>query len=124
MQPEPNPVLLYAPDAYEVARNDLKGRHSAGEGFLTAFVGHARAPEIYGLCLGAGSAEHFSAAIRSYPGAPEPRAIGRGNVDVLRRQGMLHLPGPVLADEAETRSFLGDSAYALSGITHSLSSRK
>ena len=37
---------------------------------------------------------------------------------------MLNLPFPGLADEAALRSLLGDSAYALCGVTHTISSRE
>ena len=36
--PPVNPVLFYYPDGYWVLRSDLKGRDSAGESFLSAFI--------------------------------------------------------------------------------------
>ena len=60
MVARPNPVLLYHPDGYRVARADLKGRHSAGESFLDAFLQTVEGPEVYGLLLN-------SEAVRNLP---------------------------------------------------------
>ena len=119
-----NPVLLYHPDGYQVARKDLKGRHSAGESFLTAFLQQAAEPEIYALCVGKDGAELFSQTVKTCGRPLTPRPIGRGDIEVLRRQGVLNLPAPGIAEEAGTRSFVGDDAYALCGVTHTISSRE
>ncbi len=118
-----NPILLYDPDGYEVARQDLKGRHSAGEAFLTAFLEHSQGPDIYGLCANDKIATRFRTTIESFGRGLTPRPLDRTQTDVLRRQGVLHLPIPGIAQEARTRSFLGDDAYAVCGITHSICSR-
>jgi hypothetical protein len=36
-----NAAIYFHPDAYVVDRNDLKGRHAAGDGFLRGFLAHA-----------------------------------------------------------------------------------
>jgi starch synthase len=123
MLQQPNPVLLYHPDAYRVARKDLKGRHSAGESFLTAFLAHAPGPEVYALCLGEQGFEDFQQSVKASGRPLTARAVARGETDVLRRQALLNLPHPGIAEEARIRSFLGDDAYALCGVTHTISSR-
>src|SRR6185295_4005185 len=121
---QPNPILLYHPDGFQVARQDLKGRHSAGESFLTAFLQQATEPEVYALCVGKDSAAAFSQTVKASGKPLTPRPLGRGDVEALRRQGVLNMPAPALDSEAETRSFLGEDAYAVCGITHTISSRE
>lgn len=123
-----NPVLFYHPDGYQVARQDLKGRHSAGESFLTAFLQQAEEMEVFALCAGKDGPAAFTQAVKEAarpPGSPlTARPLNRGDVEVLRRQGVLNLPAPGLDSEAETRAFLGDDAYAVCGVTHTISSRE
>ncbi|MCJ7528251.1 MAG: hypothetical protein MUO37_09105, partial [Methyloceanibacter sp.] len=111
MAQHPNPVLLYHPDGYRVARQDLKGRHSAGEAFLTAFLEQAKDADIYGLCLEKGGAEHFAETIKAFGRGLKPNPISRTDIGILRKQAVLNLPVPGIAEEARTRSFLGDRAY-------------
>ena len=124
MTQQPNPVLIYHPDAYQVAREDLKGRHSAGESFLAAYLAQQREREIYGLCLGDKVQADFVQAVKSSGPAHTAHPVRRTEVSILRKQGLLYLPYPGLAEEARRRSFLGDNAYALSGVTHTISSRE
>ncbi|MGI8526480.1 MAG: glycosyltransferase family 4 protein [Pseudolabrys sp.] len=124
MSQPPNPVLLYHPDGYRVKRKDLKGRHSAGESFLTAFLEHAGGPDVYALCLGEQGFDEFGQSVRASGRPLMARAVRRGDVDILRRQALLNLPYPGIADEAKIRSFLGDASYALCGVTHTISSRE
>jgi glycosyltransferase involved in cell wall biosynthesis len=119
-----NPVLFYHPDGFQVARKDLKGRHSAGESFLTAFLQQAEEKEIFALCAGKDGPAAFTQAVRDSGRPLTARPLNRGDVEVLRRQGVLNLPAPGLDGEAETRAFLGDDAYAVCGVTHTISSRE
>jgi glycosyltransferase involved in cell wall biosynthesis len=124
MTERPNPILFYHPDGYRVARQDLKGRHSAGESFLTAFLEHAPGSEIHALCGNKEIGEDFQRTVRSGKTARTPRVVSRSDIEAIRRQGLLHLPYPGIAEEARVRDFLGDDAYAISGVTHTISSRE
>jgi glycosyltransferase involved in cell wall biosynthesis len=119
-----NPVLLYNPDGYRVARQDLKGRHSAGESFLTAFLARQEAAEVFALCGDNDAAQAFKADVAASGRELTVHTLGRMDVAALRRQGLLYLPHPGIAQEVRLRSFLGDDAYALSGVTHTISSRE
>ena len=124
MVQQPNPILLYHPDGYRVARKDLKGRHSAGESFLTAFLDHAIGPDVYALCLGQQGFEDFEQSVKASGRPLTARAVRRTDVELLRRQALINLPYPGIAEEARIRSFLADDSYALCGITHTISSRE
>ena len=63
------PILAYHPDAYEVTRDDLKGRHSAGESFLSAFLAAARHPEVLAI---ASRDDHFRAFEKAVKDAKRP----------------------------------------------------
>jgi starch synthase len=118
-----NPILFYHPDGYRVARPDLKGRHSAGESFLAAFLALTPHDEVFALT---GNADHFREfdAVVAQCGRPlAARHVSPLDLTVLRERGLLYLPGPDIAVHARARSYLGDSAYALCGVTHTISSQ-
>jgi glycosyltransferase involved in cell wall biosynthesis len=121
--PQPKPILFYHPDGYRVAREDLKGRHSAGEAFLSAFLDRASG-DVFGLCADKQGAEAFSKTVAAHKRGLKPQAVTRGDVSVLRRQGLLNLPHPDIATEARLRNFLGDDSYAVCGVTHTISSHQ
>src|SRR5262245_7013758 len=118
------PILLYHPDAYEVGREDLKGRHSAGESFLTAFLATARQNEALAIV---GRDDHFKDFEKAVKDAKRPlltaRRVARQDVRTLRERGVVHLPVPGLAEEARLRAFFGDDTYAICGVTHTFASR-
>lgn len=124
MAPPTNPALFYHPDGYRVARQDLKGRHSAGESFLTAFLAQSEAAEVFALCGDNDAAQAFKADVAASSRKLTAHPLGRMDTAVLRQQGLLYLPHPGIAQEARLRSFLGDDSYALSGVTHTISSRE
>jgi glycosyltransferase involved in cell wall biosynthesis len=118
----PDPILLYHPDAYQVARADLKGRHSAGESFITAFLDQCPGPDVYALCA---TSDHFAEFSRAVEGAGRdlvPRQVSRTGVGLLRERGLLNLPHPEVVREASLRSFVGNTAYAVCGVTHTVAS--
>jgi glycosyltransferase involved in cell wall biosynthesis len=124
MTERPNPILLYHPDGYRVARDDLKGRHSAGESFLAAFIEHAPGPDVFALCGQKDAAEEFQRTVKSQRPSLAPRIVTRADRAALRRQGMMFQPQPDVAEEARLRAFLGDDAYTICGVTHTISSQQ
>ena len=118
-----NPVLFYHPDGYRVARQDLKGRHSAGESFLSGFIAQSPHSEIYAMCHSAEDFREFSAIVSDSGRPLAARQVLPTDIAVLRQQGLLNKADPLVAEAARTRSFLGETAYALCGITHTISSR-
>lgn len=118
------PIIAYHPDAYEVARDDLNGRHSAGESFLSAFLAGTLNPEVLAIT---GRDEHFQSFEKAVKDARRPlltaRRVVRQDVKSLRERGVMHFPTPGLAEEARLRSFVGDDTYAISGVAHAVSAR-
>jgi starch synthase len=120
----PNPVLQYHPDAYRAARQDLKGRHSAGESFLAAFLEQAAGPDVYALTDTAEGFKEFAGIVSGCGRKLAAKRVARDDLATLRAQALLNLPHPELAREARLRNFIGSQTYALCGLTHTISSRE
>jgi glycosyltransferase involved in cell wall biosynthesis len=118
-----SPILLYHDDAYRSERPDLKGRHAAGDSFLAGFLAEAPAGDVFALCDAGNVFQGFADAV-ALAGRPlTARQVRRNDHAILRRQGLLHLPHPLVAGEARIRAAPGDDAYALCGVTHTIASR-
>ena len=118
-----NPVLFFHPDGFRASRADLKGRHSAGESFLSAYLDQTAHPDVYALCGRQEEFHEFEAIVKDCERPLQAKHVGRNDIAVLRQQGLLHLPHPQVAEEARVRSFHGETAYAICGVTHTISSR-
>lgn len=119
----PNPILYYDQDAYDVARVDLKGRHAAGEGFLSAFLAQSAATDVYALPVEPSHFASFANAVERAGRNLTPRQVRRENTNLLRERGIVVLSDPNLPNEARIRSWMGDDGYAICGITHTVSSK-
>ena len=119
-----DPILLYHPDAYRIDRKDIKGRRSAGDSFLGAFLAQASGPDVYALCESRLHSLAFSETVAAAGRKLIAKPVFRRDVATLRARPLVHLPHPALSREARIRSFLGDDAYALSGVTHTIASRR
>jgi starch synthase len=118
-----NPVLHYHPDGFRIVRDDLKGRHSAGESFLAAFLEQAEAGDVFAFC-GREHFDEFAATVRGFRADLLPQRVDRDGVARLRAQGVFHLAHPEIAREAMVRSFVGDQSYAICGVTFTISSQR
>lgn len=118
-----NPILLYHPDGYRMERQDIKGRNAAGEGFLAAFLAQTTQSDVFALCENAEFFKDFSDVVGTCGRPLQPRHVTRMDSAAFGRQGLLNLPDPRVAEEARIRNFQDDTAYALCGVTHSISSR-
>lgn len=119
-----NPAIFYHPDAFRTSRNDLKGRHSAGESFLTAYLNAAKSDEVYALCASKRDAKDFADFVGEINATIKANTFGRADIARLQQQKVLHLPHPEIAEEARLRSFAGHETYAVCGITHTIASSK
>lgn len=120
---KPNCALFYAPDGFRIDRKSVKGRHSAGAGFLKGFIEHGDTDRLVALT---GSQEVF-ADFRALAGELDKR--GRAVVhahpldsQTLRSVGTVFLPGPGLDEEAWIRRLGGERNYSLCGVTHTVAS--
>jgi glycosyltransferase involved in cell wall biosynthesis len=111
-------AIYFHPDGYVTAREDLKGRHVAGESFLIGFLRHSGQKEL--VCCaedrdcGAG---FFALAACHAPGRPV-RLIGHDALAELAGPGCLFVPGANIEQFAWERRRVGQRAYSLCGVTH------
>jgi len=120
-----NAVLFHHPDAVETTRENLMGRHSAGEGFLHGFVRHSGVDDFYCQGMDPVHGEDFArrvAAIDSKSRKSTFVPIGMmGRVPEI--PGTLAVPGPSLGMYAWRRRISsGARGYSLSGVTFTVSS--
>lgn len=120
-------AIHYGADGYVTARQDLKGRHVAGNGFLRGMARWSSGR----LVLAAPTAEQArqGAALVAEDLAKAGREVGWLPLDqpeALRKPdgpGCLFTPGPTMAALARTRQRLdGGSGWSLCGITHAIAS--
>lgn len=114
-------AIYFHPEGYETARADLKGRHVAGESFVTGFLRHART-DIF-ACHADGPAEarlFVEMAARHAPGRPV-RLYPTSEPSRLAEIGCLFVPGAGIDQYAWRRRSRDQRLYSLCGVTHTTS---
>jgi len=128
-----NAVLFHHPDAVDTGRARLLGRHSAGEGFLKGFVRHSGVPAFHVQALERDHFDDFQRRVQALDDRKRPchwvpfGALGRDDADGRETAkadtpATLMLPDPMLAPFAWRRRGVGDRAYSICGITHTIAS--
>lgn len=118
----PTAAIYFHPDAYSVARKDLKGRHSAGAGFLRAFARYHAGNPLFCYTGNRALAAEFAKAVETGAGRPRPVSwIPLSDVRRLSEPGCLFLPGPGFGEYAWQRRFFNQRGYSLCGVTHTIS---
>ena len=120
-----NTAILFEPDGYVPDKRGVLGRHSAGRGFLKAFLaGIDPKLPIYCYTPKAQSAKMLSAIVEK----AEPQSLMhwvRGSaLQKLQTPGALYLPGPSLTEHARMRERIGANAYSLVGVTHTTATQR
>lgn len=118
----PTAAIYFHPDAYSVARKDLKGRHSAGAGFLRAFARYHAGSPLFCCADSRALAVEFTKAIEADAGRARPVVwIPSPDTHRLAEPGCLFLPGPDLGEQAWQRRCFDQRGYSLCGVTHTIS---
>jgi len=108
-------------EAYDASGPRPMGRHSAGEGFLRGFLRHADVDRIHLWNVEDRDPAELQPLIERLGPPGKPLAwLGRGDRASLAGPGALHLPNPLIADEAWARRAFGGHAYSLTGVTHTI----
>jgi len=119
-----NAAIFYHPEAYTTSGPKLMGRNSAGENFLRGFLQHSCTEQFAVQVMERAHARSFVEAVEGV-GRKEPAAvIDKSNLSDLRHHGVVYHPGPGIGEHARQRSFWGDEAWSLCGITHTTSSAR
>ncbi|MBY0432341.1 MAG: glycosyltransferase family 4 protein [Rhodospirillales bacterium] len=117
-----NAAILYAADAYVTDRQDLKGRHAAGAGFLRGLFRHLQAPNFACLANTRPEAETFAAQARANGRGEPVHWIAPATLKEVSQVGALHVPDPSLAPWAWRRRISGAQGFSLTGVTHTICS--
>ncbi|WP_420402504.1 glycosyltransferase family 4 protein [Nisaea sp.] len=122
MSSTPVCAIQYHPDAYKADRVGVKGRHSAGSGFLTGLFRHGRAPFHASVTPNERHAAEFAEAARQRdPQGRETRNF-RTMLAADPAAECVMVPGPVFDEFAWERRIKDQRAYSICGVTHTLSS--
>ena len=119
-----NAVLLHHPDAVDMTREKLMGRHAAGAGFLDGFVRHAGVERYLCHVLEAEHGEDFASRVAAIAGEARPCAAVTlsGIGELAETDRTLFVPDPSLGLHAWRRRGAGAKRYSLCGIHHTVSS--
>ena len=120
--PARNAAIWFAPDGFDPAKG-VNGRRMAGDSFLRGWFRHAEVAEWLALTHGPTDAQVFRDLARfARPDIPA-RVERLENARAIAPVGCLFLSGPNFATEAWRRSLWGAAAYAICGITHTISTK-
>lgn len=125
-----NAALLYLADEYHTEKSRIMGRHSANEGFLSAFSKYTDLDKVFSYVPEQTHHDHFFEKYQQFSGNAEKHAgILFAQPEQLKEPGCLYIPDPNLAEQANIRSRIQvpesnspHNLYSLCGVTHTLSS--
>ncbi|MEQ8666247.1 MAG: tetratricopeptide repeat protein [Rhodospirillales bacterium] len=119
-----NAVIFHHPDGVDTSREKLMGRHAAGEGFLTGFVRHAGADELFAETVTSDHFLDFTTRVRAIAGTNVPcRRVAPKDYGYPEVPSLLNLPGPDLSGFAWRRRQTDRlHAHSICGVNHTVAS--
>lgn len=118
-----NAVLYLNPEAFDTSSKTLMGRHAAGESFLRGYLRHADVEAYHFWNVADRPPKDLQAFVNLVEPIRKPTTmIHSHNRTALGTVGVVNFAAPRLALESWARRPLGDSAYAICGITHTTAS--
>ncbi|MBL8552957.1 MAG: glycosyltransferase family 4 protein [Phenylobacterium sp.] len=115
-------VIRAEPDGYDMAKVELMGRQSAGNGFLRAAVQGRGDHPIYGFSPLASSADGFRAMVRRIDPAAAFEFIPAPQLERIGGVGVLYLADSTVATHARQRQRAGLTSFSVCGVTHTTAS--
>jgi len=115
-------AILYDSRGFDAGKERLTGLATASAGFLRAYLDHGADGKLW---LHPTDESTTVEAFRSrFPSARPVEIVHRLESRRLAEPGALFVPGPVLGPFAWRRRVTGDSAWSLTGITHTMSTAR
>jgi len=111
-------AIYYHPEGYSTRRENLMGRHAAGESFLRGFLRHSTGAEFWAMIGEQAHGEEFSRQVRAAGRSEPTRLLTRSAMGELAQPGCYYLPGPGVGEQAWQRAYFGHGQWSLCGITH------
>jgi starch synthase len=115
-------AIWYRADAYALDPANPMGRQSAGASFLRGWLRHAGLPTWYCAAPDGSQAQSFAATAQAYVPGAQVKWIPPDRPAALAEAGGLFFPSPGLGFFAWQRRSIGQRAYSLCGITHTIAS--
>lgn len=117
-------AIFHHPDMIERPTTPLAGRRTAGQSFLKGYARHVDAEILHCAANQPGHIEAFKAlmADAGWTGPVTGQLLQQPHG--LSEPGTLMLPGPNLGTFAWARRRVGQAHYALTGITHTVSTKR
>jgi glycosyltransferase involved in cell wall biosynthesis len=109
-------------DGFGIDRADLKGRHAAGASFLDGYCRYLDAPARHAYTPRREEAQMLARRLSAL-GVNAPTVWLR-HLHLLTEVGNLFVPDPILSDLAWQRRALGNRSFSLTGVTHTICSKK
>ena len=122
--PASNAALFFHPAGYDLAGSRLVGRVAAGHGFLRAAVAGRDGEPLVGYGPTRDLQPAFEALVRAIDPAAATDWIQADGLERLAEHGACHRPDPVLGAQARLRLRVGQAAYSLTGVTHTLATER
>ncbi len=116
------PAIWYRPDVYSLDSPKLMGRQAAGSSFLAGWFRYAGLPIWHCCAASQVEAEQFAAIATRHAQHARVEWIPAQHVMGLAQAGCLFVPAPGLAPFAWQRRAVGQRAFSLCGITHTIAS--
>ena len=119
-----NAAIFYTSDGFETSRDDLMGRHAAGESMLRGIARWLDVERYYAFAPDQPSFDAFVEKMKSF-GMKDDRSctrIGFNDLPALKEVGCLFQSQPRLDAYAWTRRYFDQRDYSLCGVTHTTAS--
>ncbi len=124
MSIKPNPAVFYSAPDYSTGGERLMGKNSANEGFLKAYVHHAGVENFHCYSQTEKGFTDFCNRVNVFaaPRKPQCEWISTHTLHALKKTGGLYIPSCQIDFLAWQRRRIGQRAYSISGITHTMAS--
>jgi len=114
--------IYYHPEAYTTTGPALMGRNAAGESFLRGFLSYSKAKDYWIQTESPSHIEQFTKTANVFNPKNSINVVNKNTLSLLSKPGVIYYPGPGIGTHAFHRTFFGDDAWSLCGITHTTSS--
>lgn len=120
--PRGNAAIWFAPDGFDPAKG-VNGRRMAGDSFLRGWLGNAQVEEWVALTHGPADEAAFRRLVADHRPGEAVRVARLEDARAIAPVGTMFFSGPNFATEAWRRSLWGATAYAICGMTHTMSTK-
>jgi glycosyltransferase involved in cell wall biosynthesis len=122
MEAARNAAIWYAPDGFDPGKG-VNGRRMAGESFLRGWLRHADVAEWVGVTHGPTDGAAFESVARAEGRGLPARTVRLEDARSIAPVGTMFFSGPNFANETWRREVWGAAAYAVCGVTHTISTK-